>query len=580
MTEVARWWEDSGYSIEDEKARFEARGLDFTLDEKLFEEQETVVFRGRLRRGNARCEAFVVYPAGYAAGEQPSVYAIGLSLDEHWRPSDGLLCLDQSVFGEKTPLTGAEAVESAEELWRLSVEDPQKLRELSPVTPEPIAPWFHYETSSAVYLLDVDVPEEGEGWFRLKVQSTTPVRGALDQWGFGLQGEGDLLDVAAANNHFAERERLVGFWRRIAEPPEGLSPEDVFGWARSNHGDLLVHAHEFAKYQRQITGKQPPSLVAFVFPDRGPRWNQTHDAWLFLRVDGYGTPSLPRAVEFDQDNFWVRQPQLRGLAEKKVVVVGVGALGSQIALLLARAGAGEFTLIDNDNVTPGNTVRHALSLSQVGLGKAEAVRAEVHRANPFCEAQAITWLFGSSAAGPPSTLELAQAYREENQRVADELESAHLIVEASTVSSTGYLVSSIADQAQVPVVHAAVSAGAWGARILLQRHGQSGCLECLALHQKHPQEGTVVPHWSEDPNENPVVEKGCGQTTFTGPGFELAAAATAGARVVVQALLDGDGYPSPDFDLVTWFFRDGDQAQPKAQYTKLPRHSACDSCHG
>jgi hypothetical protein len=190
MSDVARWWDARGYSVEDEKSRFEGSGLGFSLDARLFEEEETVVFRGRLRYGAKRVDATILYPAGYAAGEQPSIYAPDLPLDDHKRPSDGLICLDQSVFGEKMPLTGAEAVQSAEELWRLSVEDPEKLRELSPVAPEPLAAWFVFEENSAAYFLEVEVPDSKEGWFRLDLHAVTPTRGALGAWGLGLKGDG------------------------------------------------------------------------------------------------------------------------------------------------------------------------------------------------------------------------------------------------------------------------------------------------------------------------------------------------------------------------------------------------------
>jgi molybdopterin/thiamine biosynthesis adenylyltransferase len=264
------------------------------------------------------------------------------------------------------------------------------------------------------------------------------------------------------------------------------------------------------------------------------------------------------------------------LSEKKVVVLGVGALGSEIADLLARAGIGRLMLIDSDTVAAGNTIRHALHLGHVGYSKAQALRVELSRTNPFSDIGSLDWRFGNSTAGPITNVEDAAHYRENDELVAKQLTSADLIVEASTVTSTGYLVSQVADRAGIPVVHAAVSVGAWGGRLLLQRHGSSGCLECLARHQEDGD--GLVPPWAMNRDENPVVEKGCGQTTFTGPGFELASTASAGARIVVQALLEGNGYPRPDFDLATWEFRGVTTARPAATYTDLPRHSSCESC--
>lgn len=45
---------------------------------------------------------------------------------------------------------------------------------------------------------------------------------------------------------------------------------------------------------------------------------------------------------------------------RKIVAIGAGALGSQVAMNLARAGFGNWTLIDHDPFMPHNAVRHAL----------------------------------------------------------------------------------------------------------------------------------------------------------------------------------------------------------------------------
>ena len=89
-----------------------------------------------------------------------------------------------------------------------------------------------------------------------------------------------------------------------------------------------------------------------------------------------------------------------------------------------------------------------------------------------------------------------------------------------------------------------------------------------------------VPEVADDPDVREVLERGCGDPTFTGPGFELLDAAAAAARVVVQCLLGGDGYPARDFDLVTLNFRDRTSARPSAVYSALPIHPKCSICNG
>src|SRR5271155_2497641 len=71
------------------------------------------------------------------------------------------------------------------------------------------------------------------------------------------------------------------------------------------------------------------------------------------------------------------------LAEKRVGCVGLGAVGSVMALARPRGGGGAFMLCAPDTLRPGNIVRHALALLSVGQYKAEAVESALAAINPF-----------------------------------------------------------------------------------------------------------------------------------------------------------------------------------------------------
>jgi integrative and conjugative element protein (TIGR02256 family) len=57
----------------------------------------------------------------------------------------------------------------------------------------------------------------------------------------------------------------------------------------------------------------------------------------------------------------------------RIAAIGVGALGSQMVVNLARCGYGRWTLIDGDDFLPHNGARHALSGDATGFPKADAV---------------------------------------------------------------------------------------------------------------------------------------------------------------------------------------------------------------
>ena len=61
------------------------------------------------------------------------------------------------------------------------------------------------------------------------------------------------------------------------------------------------------------------------------------------------------------------------LREKNVAVVGLGAVGSFLADLLARGGIARLRLVDGDDLRPGNSVRHLAGREYWGWNKAAAV---------------------------------------------------------------------------------------------------------------------------------------------------------------------------------------------------------------
>lgn len=69
----------------------------------------------------------------------------------------------------------------------------------------------------------------------------------------------------------------------------------------------------------------------------------------------------------------------------RVAVAGLGGLGSNIAISLARTGIGTLHLIDFDRVEPSNLNRQQYKISHLGMFKTEALRKEISEINPFVE---------------------------------------------------------------------------------------------------------------------------------------------------------------------------------------------------
>lgn len=75
------------------------------------------------------------------------------------------------------------------------------------------------------------------------------------------------------------------------------------------------------------------------------------------------------------------------LEQKRVAVVGLGSGGGTIALELAKAGVGHFTLIDFDRLELSNISRHICGIHDLGRYKTYAVRDRLLEKNPHIGVQ-------------------------------------------------------------------------------------------------------------------------------------------------------------------------------------------------
>ena len=75
----------------------------------------------------------------------------------------------------------------------------------------------------------------------------------------------------------------------------------------------------------------------------------------------------------------------RRFSEASVAICGLGGLGSNIAIMLARAGIGRFHLIDYDKVDLSNLNRQQYAVSQLGMYKTQALADTLKAIAPYCE---------------------------------------------------------------------------------------------------------------------------------------------------------------------------------------------------
>ena len=111
-----------------------------------------------------------------------------------------------------------------------------------------------------------------------------------------------------------------------------------------------------------------------------------------------------------------------------VAVCGLGGLGSNIAIALARAGIGKLILIDFDCVDITNLHRQQYKVNQIGLHKADALAENLIESAPYTEVKAV-----------------AEKITEEN--FADLLKGADVVCEAfDNAEAKAMLVNGVLEQ--------------------------------------------------------------------------------------------------------------------------------------
>ena len=116
-----------------------------------------------------------------------------------------------------------------------------------------------------------------------------------------------------------------------------------------------------------------------------------------------GFPVPPDSAVADGDSCWlIRRGEVPGHEEMErllyarhtpgvharvkvgcVGIMGLGGLGSVVAIALARIGVGRLILADFDVVEPSNLNRQQYFIDQIGMRKTEAMRQNLARLNPY-----------------------------------------------------------------------------------------------------------------------------------------------------------------------------------------------------
>jgi hypothetical protein len=359
-------------------------------------------------------------------------------------------------------------------------------------------------------------------------------------------------------------------WSRLERPLRDDSPDAL--WQAAEKADQRVALPLFT-----TTTNLEVQLRVVCFPEEHAR-NVTGLGWLLLmrtrsaqpkgtkppQRSRTGNPAnarpwtseTVRAGRAGRADLAARVPEkYEGLRNRRVVVIGVGALGSVIVEHLARAGVGGIDIVDKDVLEPGNSTRHACTVTESGLGKAGAVAGLARRINPYIDT--LVWML---------PLGQAQLDADTQERWAKAVAKADVVVDATAETGLQAFTADLARNVGKPWVSAEAVNGAWGGTIVTIPADAEWCRDCLMWHY----EDGHVPMPQEDPApmSQPV---GCAEPTFTGTSADLGEVAGHTARTVLR-VLSGDHVDGAD---VVELCRDGEPILPAWSHFQPERHPKC-----
>lgn len=236
----------------------------------------------------------------------------------------------------------------------------------------------------------------------------------------------------------------------------------------------------------------------------------SNDGVVALKVssdeDGIISMRSLRSASADSKSLMVRAgADAADLRDKKVAVVGVGAVGSHVADSLARSGVGTLGVVDADVVKPGNLIRHLAGTGYVGWNKADAVKHVVEAA-----------LYNITTVIAASSSLLVSADAEFL------LDSYDLVVDATADGKVTALLH-----------HAAEIAGKRVLSVCLKEDGMVVRVDLLPPLDGHPLPAT--PESLRDPASY-VYEAGCGDPVSMTPHAAVIEAASLATRHAIGLL--------------------------------------------
>ncbi len=358
-----------------------------------------------------------------------------------------------------------------------------------------------------------------------------------------------------------------GLWYRLS----GVSKEDLFDVKFVVLKEIIAaqskSARDMSADIRTIVERAPGALVPIALVGRD---DQAFAAFVYSTNENHLVPIA--VVPYDARLAAERRVAAShpGFAKLRVAVIGLGSLGSKIAVSLARIGIEDFILCDPDLFLWENLSRHELTAHDLGRLKVDGIADRIRACSPA--AQVVEFNAALGQVRTPKT----------HREILDAVESSCLIVDASGDPRTARYIATLSYQREITSLHVEIYARGIGGQIIRVRPPHTGCYQCQCdalaafLKDKPPAPDTEAVDYD-------VAADLAGQPV-TADDDVCTFVAGAAARLAKDSLLrcsGGTGSVPGDVYLVglqsEWIF---DEPFQFIRIEPAPRNPRCSGCHG
>jgi len=397
-----------------------------------------------------------------------------------------------------------------------------------------------YEQVSTIFAEEIDFADDDSfGGMTLSIAENTTIdtsiKGCISS--ISLGGEPKNISASPIENRY--KKRLHARWVKLDEPLSKFTGKELIELVSKINPSLKTPS--FNKF-----GKNGIDIVGIVFPEEQHERKKSLN-WLFVirRKKKLGTKkylnntSIIRSDYYTRDNLSIRTPRLVGIEDKRVLLVGVGALGSHVALQLARSGVKNLTVVDSDHLQAGNLPRWLPAFDFIGMPKTVAIANILARDYPFLRCEGINFKIGAGVDIPHQGKLLNS-----HDFLIELIKKSDLVIDCTAESNVSHYLSNLCSLLKKSFVWATATTGGWGGIV-----GKSSSTEdnggWFEFSRKYSNGDILKPASEEGPMIQPT---GCFSPTFTGSGFDLDQVSLMTTRVCISLMLEGKPNSYTGFD--------------------------------